>query len=94
MTYVYAVIERAVLSNGDENRLVVHTRVDAAHSVGTSRQAKRDVGGQNAIRGRCVESFKEHELVRVQRLRRIQGRNCLNDQVAVAFNQPVFVDGL
>ena len=94
MTYVYAVIERAVLSNGDENRLVVRTRVDAAHSVGTSRQASGHIGGQEATYGRCVESFKEHEYLRVQRLSRIQSRNCLNDQVAMTFNQPVFGDGL
>ena len=94
MTYVYAVIERAVLSNGDENRLVVRTRVHAAHSVGTSRQAKRDLGGQDAIFVRCVETFKEHEHLRVQRPSRIQSRNCLNDHVAMTFNQPVFGDGL
>ena len=94
MTYVYAVIERAMLSNGDKNRLVVRTRVDAAHSVYTSRQARGDIGGQEAILGWCVESFKKHEHLRVQRLIRLQRRKCLNDHVAVTFNQPVIVDGL
>ena len=76
VTYIYAVIERAVLSNGDENRLVVRARVDAAHSVETSRQSRRDLGGQSVIRGGyVVETLEEREHLRVQRLSRLQRRN-------------------
>ena len=75
VTYVYAVIERAVLSNGDENRLVVRARVDGAHSVETSRQSRRDLGGQNVILGFLVETLEEREHLRVQRLGRLQRRN-------------------
>jgi hypothetical protein len=94
MTYVYAVIERAVLSNGDENRLMIYARVDAAHSVGTSGQATRDLGGQDAILGCLVKTFEEHELLRIQRLNRIQSTHRLNDHVAVAYDDPVVVDSL
>jgi hypothetical protein len=94
VTYVYAVIERAVLSNVDENRLVVRARVDAAHSERTGRQAGRYVGGQDAILGRFVETFEEREDVRVLRLGRLQRRKFLNDHVARPYNDPVVVDGL
>jgi len=54
-----------VLSNVDENRLVVRARVDAANSVGTSRQTGRDLGGQDSIIGRVVETLEERELLGV-----------------------------
>lgn len=94
VTYVYAVIKRAVLSNGDENRLVIRARVDAAHTVETSRQATRDLGGQDVIYGHIVEPFEEREQLWIQRYNRVQSSNCLNDHVAVAYNEPIVVDGL
>ena len=94
VTYVYAVIERAVLSNSDENRLVIRARVDAAHTVETSRQATRDLGGQDVIDGHVVETLEEREHQWIQRHNRVQSSNCLNDHVAVALNEPVVVDGL
>jgi len=75
VTYVYAVIERTVLSNGDENRLMIRARVDAAHSVETSIQAVCDFGGQDAILGRRVETFEECEILWIQRIFRLQSRN-------------------
>jgi hypothetical protein len=83
-----------VLSNGAENRLVIRARVDAAHSVETSKQARFYLSGQDAILGRCVESFEKRELLRVQRFSRVQRRNRLNDHVAVAYNEPFVVNGL
>ena len=81
-------------SNVGESRLVVRARVDAAHSVGTSRQAGRDLGGQDAIFSLVVETLEEREFLRVQRLSRFQRRERLNDYVAVAFNNPISVDRL
>ena len=54
-----------MLSNVGESRLVIRARVDAAHSVGTSRQARRDLGGQDAIFSRVVETLEEREFRRV-----------------------------
>ena len=74
---------------------MIRARVDAAHSVGTSRQAGRDLGGQeDAIASRVVETLEEREFLRVQRLSRFQRRERLNDYVTVAFNNPISVDGL
>ena len=84
-----------MLSNVDENRLVVRARVDAAHSVETCRQSRRDLSGQVTILvGFVVETFEERERLRVQWFSRLQRRDCLNDHVAVAYNDPVIVDGL
>jgi hypothetical protein len=73
---------------------MICARVDAAHSVGTSRQATLDLSRQDAILGRRVETFEEHELLWIQRRNRLQRRNCLNAHVAVALNDPVVVNGL
>jgi len=83
-----------VLSNVGERRLVIRARVDATHSVGTSRQAGRNLGGQDAIFSLVVETLEEREFLRVQRLSRFQRRERLNDYVAVAFNNPISVDSL
>ena len=94
MTHVGAIIERAVLSNVDENRLVVRARVDAADSVGTSGQAVRDFGGQDTTLSLVVKTLEEREIIRVYWLSCSQRRKELNDHVAVAFNEPVSVDSL
>jgi hypothetical protein len=83
-----------VLSNGDENRLVIRARVDAAHLIETSRQAGFYLSGQDAILGRFVETFEKRKLLRVQRFSRLQRGNRLNDHVAVAYNEPFVVNGL
>lgn len=83
-----------MLSNVDKTRLVVRARVDAANSVVTSGQAGQDISGQDAISSRGVKTFEEVEIVRVQRLSCIQRRHALNDNVAVAYNEPVSVDSL
>ena len=65
-----------MLSHIDENRLVIRARVDAAHPVGTGRQSRRDLGGQDTILvGYFVETFEERELLRVQRFSRLRRRN-------------------
>jgi len=94
VTHVYTIIERAVLSNVNENRLVVRARVDAAHSIGTSSQAAWYLGGQDTILGLFIETFEEREHGRIQRLSRLQVRHCLNDHVTMALNDPVVVDRL
>lgn len=83
-----------MLSNVDKTRLVVRARVDAANSVVTSGQAGQDISGQDAIISRGVKTLEEREIVRVQRLSCIQRRHALNDNVAVAYNEPVSVDSL
>jgi len=73
---------------------MIRARVDAAHSEETSIQATCDFGGQDAIHGHLVDTFEEREHLWIQRLFRLQRRNCLNDHVAVSFNDPFVVDGL
>jgi hypothetical protein len=73
---------------------MVRARIDAAHSVGTSWQAGRDIGGQDAILSRVVETLEESEDGGVQRLGRGQRRKHLNGHMAVAYNGSVSVDGL
>jgi len=73
---------------------MVRARVDAAHSVGTSWQAGRDIGGQDAIRSRGVETLEESEDGGVQGRGRGQRRKRLDGHMAVAYNESVSVDGL
>ena len=83
-----------MLSNIDENRLVVRARVDGTHSVGTSIQARRDISGQDTILSWIVETLEEREDGRVQSLCGTQRIKLLNDDMAVAYNETISVDGL
>jgi len=90
---VYTIVERAVLGDTNETRLVVRARHDGAQSVDTSRQA-RDVSGQLSILSRRIETLEEREDLWVQRGGRGLIRHRLNDHVAVADDDSIFINGL
>jgi hypothetical protein len=94
VTYVDTIVERAVLSDTNETRLVVGARHDGAQSVVSSRKA-RDVSGQLVILiKRRIETLEEHEDSWVLRGGRSRRRNTLHDHVAVADDDSLVINGL
>jgi len=91
---VDTIVERAVLSDTNETRLVVGARHDGAQSVVSSRKA-RDVSGQLVILiKRRIETLEEHEDSWVLRGGRSRRRNTLHDHVAVADDDSLVINGL
>ena len=78
------VIQRAVLCNSDDDRLVVRRGVDAGETVGTSRETVRDVGGDDAVLGTAVHALKEREARRVGGLGLFERVEELDDDVGVS----------
>lgn len=54
ITHVDRVIERAVLGNGAEGRLMVCSRVDRRHLVDTSGKTTGNISGKDTLDGRNV----------------------------------------
>jgi len=57
-TYVDTVIQRAVLSDGDDGRLVVGGSVDGAQPVCGGGKTVRDVSGQDAALCSCIQALE------------------------------------
>lgn len=51
------VVERAVLCDSDEHRLVVRGRVDRAHAVEAGVETTRNVGSDDTVRRRLVDTL-------------------------------------
>ncbi len=65
-TYVDHIVERTVLSNSDQDGLMVRCGVDRSKTIAASRETVRDVSGQDTVVGLVVETLEESEDVRVR----------------------------
>ena len=63
-THVDHVVERAVLSDGAEHRLVVRSGVDRRKTVGASGKTSGDVRGKDVVNGLVIETLEEGERAR------------------------------
>jgi hypothetical protein len=90
-THVDHVVERAVLRDGDEHRLVVRGRVDRGDAVEALGEAASDVRGEDAVLGGVVEALEEREAGRVRRRRLVGRLELLDDDVRVALDVPLRV---
>ena len=88
-TYVDSVIERTVLSNGDEHRLVVRGGVDRRNLVSTRGETTANLSGEDAVLRLGVETLEEVELRRVRRRRARERVDRLDDDVRVAVDHAV-----
>jgi len=85
------VVERAVLRDGDEARLVVRRGVDARHAVRAGGEATGDGDAEHAVDGERVDALEELEHGRVEHRRRGETVDRLDDDVRVADNVAVAV---
>ena len=60
-TYVDSVVERTVLSDGDECRLVARRGVDGRDLVHTSGETVGDINSKDAVDSLVVQTLEEHE---------------------------------
>lgn len=94
VTYVDGVIERSVLRDCDEHRLVVRGRVDRRETVDTLRETTGDDSGEDAVLGLVVQALEERELGRVEGARLVERLELLDDDVRVAVDVAVRVGHL
>jgi hypothetical protein len=79
-----------VLSDGDDDRLVVGGRVDGAHSVCTGGKTIGDYLGKDTTHGSTVDTLEEGESARIKGLSLTQTLGqVLNDKVGVTDDQAV-----
>jgi len=72
-----------VLSNGEDDRLVVGAAVDAGELVESSGES-RAVGGEDVALSRLVESLEESKVEHGQDVGSVEGSELLNNNVRVA----------
>ena len=88
-THVDHIVDNSVLSDGDNNRLVVGGRVDRAQTVKAFRQPSGHVRRENTIDGLTVDTFEECKVLRIQRLGAFEGGDFLDDEVRMAEDSTV-----
>lgn len=81
-----------MLSDGDEDRLMVRCSVDRGHTVDTSRETSGDVGGDDTADCCTVDTLEEGELGRVQGGSLSERVERLNDDVRVTNDITLSVD--
>ena len=91
-TYIDGIIERPVLSNGDNNRLMVRSRVDGWQFVNTSGETVGNIGGKKPIDSSIVQSFKKCKVLRVSRYCLVNRIEPFDDNMGMALNLPLAVD--
>lgn len=89
---VAAVIERTVLSVGNEARLMVRSRVDGADAVYTGSKTGGHISGENVVCGNVVETLEEGKGGGVQRLGGLEVGQFFDDHMAVADDDSLAVD--
>jgi len=85
------IIQRPVLSNSNQYRLVVRRGVDARKPVRAGGETRRDVRSEHAALRRGVQALEERELGRVRRGRLVERRQLLDDDMAVPLYLPLRV---
>lgn len=78
-----AIIQESVLSNRDDNRLMVGCGIDGADAVSSSRETISNVSGQNTTLSRSVDSLEESEDVGVRWLGLVEAGQLFGDKVGV-----------
>lgn len=58
-THVRTVVERAVLRNGDDHRLVVRRRVDRADAVSTRGDTSSDGHAQDTVNSSVIDTLRK-----------------------------------
>ncbi len=94
ITYVDDVVERTVLRDGDERRLVVRRRVDRCEAVHASGETAGDGSREDAVRGLVVQALEEDELRRVRGGRLVERGERVDGDVRVAGDVTSSVDRL
>ena len=90
-TYVDLIIHRTMLSNSNNNRLVVCGSVNAGHAVDTWLETAGNDSTENTTLRLLVQTFEESELGGVGRLSVSQGVELLNDDVRVSDDVAIVV---
>lgn len=91
MPYIDDIIQRSVLSNWGDSRLVIRRTVDRGEPVYACWQPICDVCSQNTTLRRCIQTLEERELLRVGNLSRSQRINFLDHDVRVSFDHALSV---
>lgn len=60
-THVDLIVKRTVLSNSDEDGLMVRSSVDGGEAVGASRETVGDVSSENTVLSSVVKTLEEGE---------------------------------
>lgn len=84
VTYVDHVVERAMLRDWNEGRLVVRCGIDGREPVRARPETSRYVCRENPTLGSCIQALEESESGRVQNLGRRERFHLLDDNVAMA----------
>lgn len=75
------IVERAMLGDSDEDRLVVRSAVDGRQLVRSLGEAVGDFGGQDAVDSGCVDALEEGEFDIVEHGARSERVDLLNHNV-------------
>lgn len=78
-----AIIQESVLSNRDDNGLMVGCGIDGADAVSSSRETISNVSGQNTTLSRSVDSLEESEDVGVRWLGLVEAGQLFDNKVGV-----------
>ncbi len=93
-THVDNIITRSVLSNRSQHRLVVRRRVDGRKLVEARGQPVGNISCQDTVVRCAVEPLEERKAQRVQQIRSLKRRDCLDYDVRVANDHTVVVERL
>lgn len=85
-THVDHIVERTVLRNSNERRLMVGRRVDAGKTIGTRGETIRNVRAQDTAGSRVIQALEEGEASGVSDCGVANSVNRLNDDVTVALD--------
>lgn len=78
-----------MLSNRDNNRLVVGRRIDRAKAISTIRNSSSDINTEDTVHSRCVHALKEGKHLGVCWSSLTKGRQLLNDEMRVTDDEAI-----
>lgn len=91
-THINSIVERSVLCDRNEDRLVVRSGVDGGKFVHASWQAVGDIRSQNASLSSTVESLEECKDGRVKGVGLLHVLQLLNDNMRVSPNDALAIE--
>lgn len=86
---VDTVIEGTMLSNGDNNRLMIGRRVDRAKTISTIGNTGSDINTEDTVHSSSVNTFEEGKHLGVCWSSLTKGCQLLNNEVRVADDKPI-----
>ena len=83
-TYIYHIVQRTMLRNGNQDRLMVRSRVNRSETIDTGRQAIVDNSGDDPILLGGVDTFEESEHTGVKRRGLVYRGKLLDDDMCMS----------